>query len=120
ASLREGGRELSSGQRQRVALARAIVREPRILVLDEATSALDSELEAQIFAELADWLARRTVLVMAHRLSTVSRVPRIVVLAGGRVAGEGSLPQLVRDCSAFRELFEDQLAAAAGLPRERA
>ncbi|MBI4516413.1 MAG: ABC transporter ATP-binding protein [Deltaproteobacteria bacterium] len=108
-SLAEAGKDLSGGQKQRIALARAILREPAVLVLDEATSAIDSEGEAQIFARMADWLAQRTVLVIAHRLSTVSRFARVVVLAGGRVAGDGNVIELQRSCPAFSRLFAEQM-----------
>ena len=107
--LREQGADLSGGQRQRVALARAILRDPAILVLDEATSALDSEAEAEIFSALDSWLAQRTVIVMAHRLSTIRRVSRIVVIAGGVVADDGPLDHLLRPGSVFNRLFGEQL-----------
>jgi subfamily B ATP-binding cassette protein MsbA len=108
--LVEGGRNLSGGQKQRIALARAIVRDPSVLVLDEATSAVDSDTERQIFAGLQHWLEGRTVLVMAHRLSTISRFGRIIVLSNGRVVGDGSVASLLRTCPEFCVLFEEQLA----------
>jgi len=108
--LREGGRDLSGGQKQRIALARAIVRDPSVLVLDEATSALDSDSERLIFERLEEWLRQRTVVVMAHRLATVSRFDRVVVLQAGRIVGDGSVPELVRRCPAFCQLFAEQLA----------
>jgi ABC-type multidrug transport system fused ATPase/permease subunit len=107
--LHEGGRNLSGGQKQRIALARAIVRDPRVLILDEATSALDSDTESQIFEQMERWLATRTVLVMAHRLATIARLPRIIVLDGGRIAEDGTLEELLQHCEAFRQLFSDQL-----------
>jgi len=110
--LQEQGGDLSGGQRQRVALARAILRDPTILVLDEATSALDSEAEAEIFSALDSWLAERTVIVMAHRLSTIRRVSRIVVIAGGVVTDEGPLDHLLRPGSVFGSLFAEQLKVA--------
>ena len=110
ALLEEAGRDLSGGQKQRIALARAIVRDPAVLVLDEATSALDSDSEERILAQLEGWLQRRTVLVMAHRLATISRFRRVVVLEGGRVVGDGSVDDLLRTCSAFSRLFAGQLA----------
>lgn len=115
AVLREAGRDLSGGQKQRIALARAIVRDPAMLVLDEATSALDSDTERQVFTRLAAWLARRTVLIMAHRLSTISRFDRVVVLEGGRVVGDGSVPELLQHCPAFSRLFAEQLAPLGAL-----
>ena len=111
-SIVQAGRNLSGGQKQRIALARAIVRDPVVLVLDEATSALDSDVEGRIFAGLEGWLERRTTIVMAHRLSTVSRFDRVVVLHDGRVAGDGPIEFLIRSCPAFNVLFAEQLAVA--------
>jgi subfamily B ATP-binding cassette protein MsbA len=119
ALLDEGGGNLSGGQKQRIALARAIVRDPAVLVLDEASSAIDSDTERQIFARLEDWLVRRTVLVMAHRLSTVSRFGRVIVLEGGRIVGDASVRELRRQCPSFGELFAEQLSLA-GEPRRAA
>lgn len=104
----EAGHDLSGGQKQRLALARAIVRDPAVLVLDEATSALDSETEGRIFARLEPWLRRRTTLVMAHRLSTVARFARVIVLEHGRVAGDGPVTSLFTHCAAFAKLFAEQ------------
>ena len=109
--LDESGRSLSGGQKQRIALARAIVRDPSILVLDEATSALDSDTERLIFSRLEEWMSHRTVLIMAHRLSTIQRLPRILVLDGGRIVGNASVPELVAHCATFRQLFSEQLQA---------
>ena len=110
AVLQEAGGNLSGGQKQRIALARAIVRDPTVLVLDEATSALDSDSEGQIFAELDQWLRQRTVLVMAHRLATISRFERVVVLQSGRVVGDGNVMKLLEGCPAFAELFAEQVS----------
>ena len=118
-SLLEAGRNLSGGQKQRIALARAVLTDPPVLVLDEATSALDSETEGRLLDDLGPWLSRRTVIVMAHRLSTVARYPRVVVLVGGRVAGDGPASRLLDSCPPFRALFADQVepvAGAAGFP----
>ncbi|MBI3783359.1 MAG: ABC transporter ATP-binding protein [Deltaproteobacteria bacterium] len=104
----EAGRNLSAGQKQRLALGRAIVAQPVVLVLDEATSAVDSDSEEQIMAQLADWLRQRTVILMAHRLSTVLRVPRVVVLEGGRVVEDGPPQVLLRRESHFARIFRDQ------------
>jgi ATP-binding cassette, subfamily B, bacterial MsbA len=111
--LAEGGRDLSVGQKQRIALARAIVRDPRVLVLDEATSALDSDSERQIFAQLDGWLRQRTTLVIAHRLSSISRFDRVIVLEDGRVVGDGSIAALLADCPPFARLFNDQIDVLA-------
>jgi ABC-type multidrug transport system fused ATPase/permease subunit len=112
-SLLEAGRNLSGGQKQRISLARAVLTDPPVLVLDEATSALDSETEGNLLDDLGPWLARRTVIVMAHRLSTVARYPRVVVLVDGRVAGDGPASRLLESCPPFRALFAGQLEPVA-------
>ena len=108
-SIREAGRDLSGGEKQRVALARAIVRDPVVLILDEATSAIDSEIESAIFEQLAPWLSQRTVLAMAHRLSTIARFDRVALLEDGRVTASGSLETMVRSSVGFCSLFHEQL-----------
>ena len=112
-SLLEAGRNLSGGQKQRIALARAVLTDPPVLVLDEATSALDSETEGRLLDDLGPWLSRRTVIVMAHRLSTVARYPRVIVLADGRVAGDGPASRLLDSCPPFRALFAGQVEPVA-------
>lgn len=107
--LSEAGRDLSGGERQRIAIARAIVRDPRILVLDEATSSIDSETEGAMFAAMEQWLSRRTVVVIAHRLSTLMRVSRVVVIDDGRVVEEGDPALLGASSTTFRSLFADQV-----------
>ncbi len=114
-SLLEAGRNLSGGQKQRIALARAVLSDPPVLVLDEATSALDSETEGRLLDALSPWLSRRTVIVMAHRLSTVARLPRLVVLDGGRFAGDGPAQSLLEGCPPFRALFAEQVEPVPGL-----
>ena len=107
--LYEAGRDLSGGERQRIALARAVVRDPRLLILDEATSSIDSETESVVFAAMLPWLRRRTVITVSHRLSTVSRLPRVLLIEEGRILEDGDPEALARDSSLFRELFADQL-----------
>ena len=88
--LEERGGNLSGGQRQRIAIARALATDPRILVLDEATSALDYESERILRENMSGIANGRTVLVVAHRLSTVRHADRIVVLDHGRIAEQGN------------------------------
>ena len=90
AYLGERGVKLSGGQRQRIALARAILKDAPLLVLDEATSALDSEVEAEIQNALKTVMAGKTVIAVAHRLSTIAEMDRVVVLEAGRVVEDGS------------------------------
>ena len=102
------GMKLSGGQRQRIAIARALLKDAPLLLLDEATSALDSESEDLVRQALADLMRRRTVIAIAHRLSTVSNFDRIVVLKGGRVIQDGAPAELLRDQGTYRDLMRRQ------------
>ena len=107
--LGERGVRLSGGQRQRVAIARAILRDPAVLLLDEATSALDAESERLVQQALTRLMQERTTLVIAHRLATVRKADRIVVLDQGRVAAVGGHDELVRAGGLYARLAELQL-----------
>ncbi len=102
----ERGSMLSGGQRQRLAIARAVVRNPRLLILDEATSALDSASEQEVQRALEAAAAGRTVVVIAHRLSTVRNVDWIVVLDQGRVIEQGTWNELVSANGSFARLVQ--------------
>jgi ATP-binding cassette, subfamily B, bacterial MsbA len=101
----ERGMNLSAGQRQRLAIARALLRDPRILILDEATSALDSESEQLVQAALGRIVQGRTTLVVAHRLSTVRHVDRIVVVDRGRIVQVGTHDCLVAVPGLYQRLY---------------
>ena len=108
AHLGERGVKLSGGQRQRIALARAILKDAPILVLDEATSALDSEVEASIQTALDAVMEGKTVLAIAHRLSTLSSMDRIVVLDQGRVVEQGSHDDLLAQGGLYARYWDRQ------------
>ena len=107
----ERGVKLSGGQRQRVAIARAILTDAPILVLDEATSALDSESEALVQEALENLMRGRTSIVVAHRLSTVAALDRIVVLADGEIVEDGTHAQLVEAGGEYASLWSRQTGA---------
>ena len=102
------GVQLSGGQRQRIAIARALLKDAPILILDEATSALDTESERIIQAELEELMHPRTTLVIAHRLSTVEKASRIVVLDGGRLAETGTHAELLQRGGLYAQLHRMQ------------
>jgi subfamily B ATP-binding cassette protein MsbA len=106
----ERGVRLSGGERQRIAIARAILKNAPILILDEATSALDSESEALVQSALHNLMNGRTVFVIAHRLSTVRRADRIVVIENGAIADVGAHEDLMTKLGTYRRLYELQFA----------
>jgi len=106
----ERGVRLSGGERQRIAIARAILKNAPILILDEATSALDSESEALVQAALHNLMSGRTVFVIAHRLSTVRRADRIVVIENGAIADIGTHEDLMTKLGTYRRLYDLQFA----------
>ncbi|MFM2164080.1 MAG: Lipid export ATP-binding/permease protein MsbA [Planctomycetota bacterium] len=109
--LGEGGSGLSGGQRQRLAIARALMRDPAILVLDEATSQIDAESEAQISAAIDEFRRGRTVIAIAHRLSTVRSADRIAVMDQGAILDCGTHAELLGRCELYRRLVSTQLVA---------
>ena len=108
----ERGVRLSGGERQRIAIARAILKNAPILILDEATSALDSESESLVQSALQNLMTGRTVFVIAHRLSTVRRADRIVVLENGTIGDIGAHEELMQRLGTYRRLYELQFATA--------
>jgi ATP-binding cassette, subfamily B, bacterial PglK len=112
----ERGARLSGGQRQRIGIARALYSDPDLLVLDEATSALDSETENRITRLISGFRGKKTLLIIAHRLSTVRHCDRLVFLSNGRVEGCGTFEELQQTCPGFKRMVQsgDISAAAAG------
>ena len=108
AHVGERGVKLSGGQRQRVAIARVILKDAPILVLDEATSALDSEVEAAIQASLGALMEHKTVIAVAHRLSTIARMDRLVVMDHGRIVEEGAHTELIARDGLYASLWRRQ------------
>lgn len=105
----QGGHGLSQGQKQRILIARVVYKEPSLLLLDEATSALDASNERMIVENLAGFYAGRTVVIVAHRLSTVRHADMIVVLDKGRVSESGTHEELTRMKGTYYKLIRDQL-----------
>jgi ATP-binding cassette subfamily B protein len=111
--LGEKGVRLSGGQRQRLAIARAILRNPPVLLLDEATSALDAESERAVQAALEELSVGRTTLVIAHRLATVLKADRIIVIEEGRIVAEGRHEALIQQGGLYARLAALQFTDGA-------
>jgi subfamily B ATP-binding cassette protein MsbA len=108
----ERGTQLSGGQKQRIALARAFLRQAPILILDEATSALDSESEAFVQMALKNLMAGRTVLIIAHRFSTIRDASMILVFQDARIVAHGSHDSLYESSALYKSLYDRQRTAA--------
>jgi len=106
--LGERGVTLSGGQRQRIAIARAFIRNAPILVLDEATASLDSQSEAEVQSAIDQLAEHRTVICIAHRLSTLAKMDQVIVLSQGRIAEQGTFDQLVSTNSIFGAMARRQ------------
>jgi len=111
-NLRERGANLSAGQRQLLSFARALAYDPRILVMDEATSSVDSETERLVQLALIELLTQRTALIVAHRLSTIEKADRIMVLSHGELRESGTHDQLLAQRGLYYRLYELQYAGA--------
>jgi len=105
----QGGHGLSQGQKQRILISRVVYKQPALLLLDEATSALDASNERMIVENLAGFYRGRTVIIVAHRLSTVRHADRIVVLDRGAVTEYGTHEELTRLKGTYYRLIKDQL-----------
>ena len=110
----ERGIKLSGGERQRIAIARAILKNAPILLLDEATSSLDSESEIAIQQELTELMKGKTVIAIAHRLSTLRNMDRLIVLDRGKLIEEGTHEELVRAGGTYAELWGHQAGGFIG------
>jgi ABC-type multidrug transport system fused ATPase/permease subunit len=108
AHVGERGVKLSGGQRQRIAIARVLLKNAPILILDEATSALDSEVEQAIQESLYKLMEGKTVIAVAHRLSTIAAMDRLVVIDKGRIIEEGSHQALLRRGGIYADLWQRQ------------
>jgi len=109
----ERGVKLSGGQRQRIAIARVFLKDPAVVLLDEATSSLDSESERLVNSAMEQLLTGRSTLIIAHRLSTVRRADRLLVLDGGRIVEEGSHAELLAGSGVYARLYRVQYPEAA-------
>ncbi len=121
--IQEGSPNLSGGQRQRLAIARALITDPRILILDEATSALDPESEALVNANLQRIARNRTMVIVSHRLSSLTECDQILVLERGRVVDMAPHRTLLERCALYRQLWQQQtryMDGSGGAPRAAA
>ena len=106
----EGGITLSGGQKQRLAIARAFVQKTEIILFDEATSALDNETQAKIQQAIDNLQQEYTILIIAHRLSTVKNSDRILMLEDGHIIAEGKHNELIKNCKSYKELYETEIS----------
>ena len=110
----ERGQFLSGGERQRISIARALLIDPRILILDEATSSVDTETEREIQLALENLVQGRTTIAIAHRLSTLRRADRLVIVERGRIAEVGPHSQLLERQGTYARLYRAQFEMSQG------
>ena len=108
----DSGKQLSGGERQRISLARAILKNAPVIVLDEATAFMDPENEEKMNAAIAEIVKDKTVIVIAHRLSSIKNADKICVLKAGNVIAEGTHDELIKNCEEFQKLWQASTAAA--------
>jgi ATP-binding cassette subfamily B protein len=111
----ERGQSLSGGERQRISIARALLIDPRILILDEATSSVDTETEREIQIALDNLIRGRTTIAIAHRLSTLRKADRLVVVERGQIAEIGKHAELLREDGAYARLHKAQMELVQGI-----
>ena len=111
----ERGVKLSGGQKQRIAIARAVLRNSPIIILDEATASVDVETEQQIQKAIAGIAGTRTIIAIAHRLSTVRNADRILVIEGGRVVESGTHDELIAQGGSYARMASIQAGATGGV-----
>ena len=105
----EGGISLSGGQRQRLAIARALVQKTEIILFDEATSALDNETQSKIQQAIDNLQGNFTILIVAHRLSTIKNCDKILFLDEGKIDAEGSHEELLKKCRKYKDLYNSEI-----------
>ena len=105
----EGGVNLSGGQKQRLAIARALIQKTEIILFDEATSALDNETQTKITEAINNMKGEYTILIVAHRLSTIKNANKIFFINDGKVEKEGTFDELMKKCKGFKELYESEI-----------
>jgi len=110
APIAQGGANISGGQKQRLSIARAIIREPEIYIFDDSFSALDFKTDAMLRRALKSETNNKTVLIVAQRISTILSAEKIIVLDDGKIVGEGTHQQLLKDCDVYREIAYSQLS----------
>ena len=108
----DSGKQLSGGERQRISLARAILKNAPVIVLDEATAFMDPENEEKMNAAINEIIKDKTVIVIAHRLSSIKNADKICVLKAGSVIAEGTHDTLIQDCAEYQKLWKASTQAA--------